>query len=59
MPKNYSTGNEVMDYFVSFKTETKDLNITIIPKLYKYNITYRNMPEIPNKIIINNTEKKY
>ena len=57
MPKNYTTGNEVMDYFVSFKTETKDLNITIIPKLYEYNITYRNMPEIPNKIIINNTEK--
>ena len=57
MYKNYYTGNEVMDYYVSFKTENKDLNITIIPKLYRYDSTYRNMPEIPNKIIINNSEK--
>ena len=57
MYKNYYIGNEVLDYFVSFKTESPDLNITIIPKLYKYDTTYRNMPEIPNKIIIKDTEK--
>ena len=57
MYKNYFTGDEVMDYFVSFKTEKKDLNITIVPKLYKYDTENRNMPEIPNKIVINNSEK--
>jgi hypothetical protein len=57
MYKNYFTGDEIMDYFVSFKTEKKDLNITIVPKLYKYDTENRNMPEIPNKIVINNSEK--
>ena len=27
MHKDYTTGDDVMDYFVSFRTENKDLNI--------------------------------
>lgn len=46
-----------MDYFVSFKTENKDLNITILPELIKYDTTNRNLPEIPNTLIINEEEK--
>ena len=57
MYKNYYTGNDVMEYFVSFKTVDKDLNITITPTLKKYDTTNRNMPEVPNKITIKNSEK--
>ena len=42
-----------MNYFVSFKTENKDLNITIIPQLFKYDTTNRNFPDIYNNLIIN------
>ena len=57
MYKNYNTGNDVMEYFVSFKTVEKDLNITITPTLYKYDTTNRNMPEVPNKITVHDSEK--
>ena len=57
MYKNYYTGEGVMDYFVSFKTENKDLNITILPELIRYDTTNRNLPEIPNTLIINEEEK--
>ena len=48
-----------MEYFVSFKTVDKDLNITITPTLEKYDTTNRNMPEVPNKITINNSVREY
>ena len=57
MYKDYYTGNEVMEYFVSFKTVDKTQNITIIPDPKKYNTTNRNMPETPNKIVINDKEQ--
>ena len=57
MYKNYYTGEGVMDYFVSFKTENKDFNITILPELIRYNTTNRNFPDIPNTLIINKEEK--
>ena len=48
MYKNYSTGdNDNMEYFISFKTENKDLNITIYPTYYKYDTINRNIQEIP------------
>ena len=53
MHKDYFTGNDIMNYFVSFKTENKDLNITIIPQLFKYDTTNRNFPDIYNNLIIN------
>ncbi|MBO6244399.1 MAG: hypothetical protein J6O41_07580 [Clostridia bacterium] len=46
-----------MDYFISFKTENKDLNITILPELIRYNTTNRNFPDIPNTLNINKEEK--
>ena len=58
MYKNYFTGNDTMNYYISFKTENKDLNITILPQLIKYNTTNRNLPEIPSTLIINNKEEK-
>ena len=46
MYKNYFTGNDTMNYYVSFKTENKDLNITILPQLIKYNTTNRNFSKM-------------
>ena len=57
MYKDYYTGDNIMEYYVAFKTEDKDLNITIKPTLYKYDTENRNMPETPKSIIINNNEK--
>ena len=54
MYNNYSTDNGVLDYYVSFKTVEKDLNITITPNLYKYDTTNRNMPDAPSQITVNN-----
>ena len=55
MYKNYKTGDDknVMDYYVSFKTEDKDLNITIIPTLNKYNTTERNIENYGNSVSVN------
>jgi hypothetical protein len=57
MHKDYTTGDDVMDYFVSFRTENKDLNITILPKLIKYDTNNRNIPDIPSTLKINNEGK--
>ena len=57
MYKDYTTGDDVMDYFVSFRTENKDLNITILPKLIKYDTNNRNIPDIPSTLKINNEGK--
>ena len=58
MYKNYSTGdNDNMEYFISFKTENKDLNITILPTYYKYDTINRNIQEIPKTLIVNSEEK--
>ena len=57
MYKDYYTGDTVMDYFVSFKTDNNVLNITILPKVIYYDTKNRNIPEIPSTFIINEEEK--
>ena len=57
MYKNYYTGENVMDYFVSFKTTDKDLNITIIPNITKYDTLNRNFVDVAKNLLINNEEK--
>ena len=60
MYKNYlieNENNEIMNYFVSFKTENKSLNITILPELIKYDTNNRNYPDISNTLIINQENK--
>ena len=57
MYTDYYTGDEIMDYYVSFKTEDKDLNITITPQLFKYDTENRNLPETPKTLVIKNIEK--
>ena len=46
-----------MDYYVSFKTEDKNLNITITPQLCKYDTENRNLPETPKTLVINDIGK--
>ena len=53
MYKNYYTGedgNDIMDYYVSFRTENKSLNITIKPTLNNYTTNYRNLEHYGNSI---------
>ena len=60
MYKNYlieNENNEIMNYFATFKTENKDLNITILPELIKYNTNNRNYPDISKTLIINKENK--
>ena len=57
MYKDYYTGEDIMDYYVSFKTEKKENNITITPKTFKYDTENRNMPGIPNNIFVDKTAK--
>ena len=57
MYKDYYTGEDIMDYYVSFKTEKKENNITITPKIFKYDTKNRNMPGIPNNIFVDKTAK--
>ena len=55
MYKNYYTGdegNDIMDYYVSFRTVDKDLNITIVPTLHNYTTNYRNLEHFGNSIEI-------
>ena len=52
MYKNYYTGEGVIDYYVSFRTENIDLNITILPTLTKYSTNTRNIEGIPNSVPI-------
>jgi hypothetical protein len=57
MHKDYYTGEDIMDYYVSFKTEDKNLNITITPQLCKYDTENRNLPETPKTLVINDIGK--
>ena len=57
MYKNYYTGDDLMDYYVSFQTEKVDLNITITPILHKFDTDNRNMPGTPKTLVVNNEEK--
>ena len=57
MYKNYYTGNDIMEYYVSFKTVNKDLNITIKPTLYKYDTQNRNMVDTPKTLLIDKVGK--
>ena len=53
MYKNYyigESGNDIMDYYVSFKTVNASLNITIRPTLNNYTTDYRNLENYGNSI---------
>jgi hypothetical protein len=52
MYKDYSTSNsnEVLKYYVGFKTVDSELNITITPKLNKYDTKVRNLENVPKSI---------
>ena len=53
MYKNYYTGeegNDIVDYYVSFRTVDPSLNITIIPTLNNYTTNYRNLEHYGNSI---------
>ena len=52
MYKDYSTSNsnEVLKYYVGFKTVDSELNITITPKLNKYDTKVRNFENVPKSI---------
>ena len=52
MYKNYYTGEDVIDYYVSFRTENISLNITIVPNPTKYATQMRNLEGIPNSVQI-------
>ena len=54
MYKNYKAGDDktIMDYYVSFRTENKDQNITIEPTLYNYTTHFRNTENYGNAISI-------
>jgi len=54
MYKNYYTSEEVLDYYVSFRTEEIVQNITITPTLNKYKTQKRNTENYPNSFSINN-----
>ena len=51
MYKNYYDNN-VINYYVGFRTVELNQNITIIPKLKKYGTTERNVEGAKNKIVI-------
>ena len=55
MFKSYYTGEETLPYFVSFRTEEKDQNITIKPTIVNYHTKNRNMVGYPNSIEISKT----
>ena len=57
MHKNYYLGDGVMDYYVSFQTVKNESNITIIPKLYKYDTDIRNDPETAKTLFVDTTGK--
>ena len=53
MYKNYYIGedqNSIIDYYVAFRTEDKNLNITITPTLNNYTTNYRNIENYGNSI---------
>ena len=56
MYKNYYTGDEVLDYYVSFRTENIDQNITILPKLTSYKTLNRNTEGFGKSISVTDGE---
>ena len=54
MYKNYKLGNDngILDYYVSFRTEDINQNITIIPTLNYYNTKIRNLENYGNSVSI-------
>ena len=56
MYKDYYTGEKELNYYVSFRTEDKDLNITIKPIIYKYDTPYRTTAETPKATVLNDDE---
>ena len=52
MYKDYYTGEDVMDYYVSFRTENISLNVTIFPYLIEYDTKSRNLEGYPNSVIV-------
>ena len=56
MYRDYYTGEKELNYYVSFKTEDKDLNITIKPYLFIYDTPNRNKAEIPKALVFNDKD---
>ena len=54
MYKDYYTDEEVMDYYVSFRTEDIAQNITIVPKLTSYKTLNRNTEGFGKSISVTN-----
>ena len=52
MYKDYYTNEDVMNYYVSFRTEDIDLNITIIPTLTYYATKNRNEEGYPKSLTL-------
>ena len=52
MYKNYYLSEDVIDYYVSFKTENISQNITIVPYLNKYSTNLRNFENVGNVLHI-------
>ena len=57
MYKDYYTLEDIMDFYVSFKTINNGQNITITPNFDKYLINKRILEGYPNTIEITNNEK--
>ena len=57
MFKDYVTsGDEIMNYYVGFKTVDREQNITIKPDYNKYKTKYRNLENIPTSIKVTTSE---
>ena len=56
MYKNYYTGENILDYYVSFRTEDINLNITILPTLTKYSTDIRVIEGIPKSFNVKENE---
>ena len=56
MYKTYYTEEEFMNYYVSFRTENKSQNVTIIPTLIEYPTKVRNIEGYPNSITVTGHE---
>jgi hypothetical protein len=54
MYKDYYTDEEVLDYYVSFRTEDIEQNITIVPKLTSYKTLNRNTEGFGKSISVTN-----
>ena len=56
MYKNYYTDN-VINYYVGFRTVELNQNITIVPKLIKYDTNERNLEGAKNKVLVSNNKQ--